>query len=151
MKLRESLDEGSILIGLKSQEKNELIAELAEPLRRHEAAGDFYELLGAIYAREMESSTGIGAGVAIPHARTDSVSRFVVALGVAPKGVDFQAVDGMPVRLVILMGIPTAKVKAYLRLLAHLSLLLKQPRFLEQIIEATTPRKVLDVLSAHEA
>lgn len=151
MKLHESLDEGSILIGLKSREKNELIAEVAEPLRSQEGVEDFDEFLGAVYAREMESSTGIGDGVAIPHARTDSVSRFVVTVGVAPEGVDFQAVDGKPVRLVILMGIPTSKIKAYLRLLAHMSLLLKQPSFRDQITKAQTPREVLDVLAKHEA
>lgn len=151
MKLHEHLDERSIVVGLKSQEKNELIAEIAEPLRSHDEVGDFDEFLGAVYAREMESSTGIGEGVAIPHARTDSVSAFVGALGIVPQGVDFQAIDGMPVRLVILMGIPTAKVKAYLRLLAHMSLLLKQPTFMEQIITSQTPREVMDVLATYEA
>lgn len=151
MKLHESLDEGSILIGLTSREKNELIAKVAEPLRTHEAVHDFDEFLGAVYAREMESSTGIGDGVAIPHARTDSVSGFVVSLGVIPDGADFQSVDSKPVRLVILMGIPKSKVKAYLRLLAHMSLLLKQPGFMDRIVKAQTPREVLDVLAKHEA
>jgi len=151
MKLHECLSEETIVLGLRSREKNEAIAEVAGPLRSVAAVTDFDALLGAVYARERTGTTGIGGGVAIPHARTDSVSSFVAALGVAPKGVDFHAVDGEPVRLVILMGIPTAKVKAYLRLLAHISLLLKQPDLLERLFGARTPKQLLDALAEHDA
>jgi PTS system fructose-specific IIC component len=99
----------------------------------------------------MQSTTAIGGGVAIPHARTDCVERFVAALGVAPAGVDFQSLDGRPVQLMIVMGIPTAAVRAYLRLLARLSLLLKQPQFVERVVAARAPEDVIDALAAHEA
>ena len=151
MKLHDYLTEDTVLLDLKSREKNELIAEIAMSLRPDPGVEDYEEFLGSVFAREMGSTTGIGDGVAIPHARTDSVRHFVAAMGVLPEGVDFTAVDGKPVRLVILMGIPTPEVKAYLRLLAHLSLLLKQRDFMKRVLDARSPREVLDVLVDYEA
>ena len=150
MKLYEALSEETIALEVGAREKTEVIAEVAGLLRPGPVVSDFDEFLGAVYAREMESTTGIGQGVAIPHARTDSVTDFVAAMGVCPSGVDFQAIDSKPVKLVVLMGIPTAKVKAYLRMLAHISLLFKQPDTLKRIVKARSPREVLDVLAEHE-
>jgi PTS system fructose-specific IIC component len=151
MKLYEHLNEETILLDIKSREKTEAIAEVAERLRNHASMSDFDAFLGAVYAREMDGTTGIGGGVAIPHARTDSVRSFVAALGLCREGLDFAAVDGRPVKIVILMGIPLAEVKAYLRLLAHLSLLLKQPEFLERLLMGKSAQEVIDALAAHEA
>jgi PTS system fructose-specific IIC component len=151
MRLHDYLKPESLRLGLEAREKNEAIAELAETLRGHPDVADYEEFLGAVYAREMSGTTGIGDCIAIPHARTDSVRRFVAALGVSAEGVEFQAADGKPVSLMILMGIPTAEVKAYLRLLARLSLLLKQPQFVERVVTARSPEDVIDALAEHEA
>ncbi len=150
MKLYEHLKEEFVCIDLKSREKRGLITELAELLRNHPAMVDFDEFLKAVFSRESDSTTGIGGGVAIPHARTDSVRDLVGAVGVSRYGVDFQSVDGEPVNLVILMGIPAHKVNAYLKLLAHLSLLLKQGDFVEQVLSSPTPDDLLKTITRHE-
>jgi len=151
MKLYDCLSEETILVDVKGSEKDEAIAEVAEQLRNHPAVVDFHAFLDAVNVREMEGTTAVGGGVAIPHARSDSVKSFVVAMGICREGVDFGAADGKPVRIMILMGIPVAQVKAYLRLLAHLSLLLKQPEFIARVLMAKSAQEVLDALSAHEA
>jgi mannitol/fructose-specific phosphotransferase system IIA component (Ntr-type) len=150
MNLSDSLSEATVLLDISSHEKNKVIADVANLLRSSPAVNDFDAFLGAVYAREMQAATGIGHGVAIPHARTDSVSDFVAALGISREGVDFEAVDGESVKLVILMGIPTFKVKAYLRLLAHMSLLLKRPGFLGRVLDAQSAREVLDAFAEYE-
>jgi PTS system fructose-specific IIC component len=150
MKLCDYLSEQTVLPELKAGEKNQAIAELGEVLKSSDAVRDHEEFLGAVFSREMEGTTGIGGAVAIPHARTDSVTDFVAAAGRSPEGIDFQAVDGKPVHLVILMGIPTAKVKSYLKLLAHLSLLVKQKDFTQRLLEAQTAGDMLETFRSFE-
>lgn len=150
MKLYKYLSSRTVYLDLKSREKHGAIAELAGLLKDHPAVEDFEEFLGAIFAREMSSTTGVGDEVAIPHARTDSVREFVAAVGVSKAGVDFGSVDGKPVKLLILMGIPTARVTPYLRLLAHLSLLLKQGTFVKCLLEAPDVETVLKSFAQRE-
>jgi fructose-specific phosphotransferase system IIA component len=135
---------------MQATEANEAIAALAETLNTHPAVADPEVFLGAVFAREMEASTGIGQGVAIPHARTPSVSDFVAAVGISRKGIEFQAADEKPVELVILMGIPETMVKEYLKLLAHLSLLLKQKDFIKSVLAAESPAEVVEAFASHE-
>ena len=150
VKLYRYLSDQTICLDLQNREKNGAIAELASLLKGHTAVVDFDQFLGAIFAREMGSTTGIGSGVGIPHARTDSVKNFVAAVGIARAGIDFASTDGKPVKLLILMGIPAVKVKAYLRLLAHLSLLLKQSDFVRGLLEAPDTETVLKTFAQHE-
>jgi len=150
MNLYEYLSEGSICTDLQSTEKNEAIAELGQFLKDHPLMVDYDEFLGAVFAREMESSTGVGDGVAIPHARTDAVKDFVAAVGISKPGVEFDAVDGKPVKVILLMGIPTRKVDAYLRLLAHLSLLMKQKSFRTALLNCADAQSVIETFRQHE-
>ncbi|OPX22076.1 MAG: hypothetical protein B1H04_05560 [Planctomycetales bacterium 4484_123] len=150
MKLHQYLSEERIRIRLESRQKEQVIAELAEPLREHPAMEDFQKFLADVLSREQESTTGIGGGVAIPHARTDSVKDFVAAVGLAPEGIDFQAVDGQPVKLIVLMGVPSHKVNGYLKLLAHLSLLFKQRDFTRNLLEAPDPAAAIETFKRYE-
>lgn len=151
MKLCDYLTEDTIALDVCSEEKNEAIAELGERLKSSPAVADHEEFLGAVFSREMEGTTGIGGAIAIPHARTDSVTDFVAAAGRCKKGIDFQAIDGKPVKLVILMGIPTEKVKSYLKLLAHLSLLVKQKDFIREMMKAPDAASMLETLARYES
>lgn len=149
MKLLDYLKNETICVNLKSHKKDEVISELAESLRNHSAMGDFDEFLRAVSAREMDSTTGIGDGVGIPHARTDSVNDFVAAVGIS-SGIDFKAIDGKPVKLVILMGVPAHRIKSYLQLLAHLSVLLKQQGFIKRLTEAPDAETVMKTFAEYE-
>jgi len=150
MKLHEYLKEEFVCLKLESTAKADAIAELAARLRGHRDVADFDGFLAAIYAREEDASTGIGNHVAIPHARTDTVQGFVVAIGLAPSGIEFSAVDNQPVHLVILMGIPTKVIKDYLKLLSHLSLLLKQPGFIKDVLRAKDAQSLIRSFAKHE-
>jgi len=119
MNLHKYLTESAICLNLNGRKRDEAITELAQLLGDHPAVKDSDEFLQAVFAREKESTTGIGQGIAIPHARTDTVTDFVAAVGLSKAGIDFKAIDGKPVKLVILMGIPAHKINAYLKLLAH--------------------------------
>jgi len=150
MKMHPHLSPDAIILDLAAGDKAGAIAEVSERLRHHPAMGDFEQFVGAVLSREAESSTGIGNGIAIPHARTDRVRDFVVAVGRSAEGVPFEAIDDRPVNLVIMMGIPTAQVKSYLQLLGHLSLLLKQRAFVDALLSAPDPAAVIKVFEDHE-
>ena len=150
MKLCDYLTAKTICLDLKSRQKNEAVAELVELLGDNPAVRDRQEFLGAVFAREIENTTGIGDGVAIPHARTDSVADFVAAVGCSKAGVEFNSVDGKPAKLVILMGIPKRMVREYLKLLAHLSLLLKQKDFVRSVLAAPDAAGILAAFASHE-
>ena len=132
-----------ILLDLKSETKEDAIRELAECLRGDANLLDFDRFVKDVFKREQSSSTGIGKGVAIPHARTDTVQDFIVAIGRKSPGIEFGAVDDKPVEILILMGTPLAKVNMYLKLLAHLTNLLKRPGFVEGLKTAADPDAVI--------
>jgi len=146
----EKLKKNQILLDLKGESRDEIIRELAKCLKDNEKIVDFDGFLEHVFKRENEASTGIGNGVAIPHARTNRVSDFIVAIGRKSPGIDFQAVDGKPVEIVILMGTPLTKVNMYLKLLSHLSHLLKLPGFVDSLKRAPDPDAVIDTFLAHE-
>ena len=95
----------------------------------------------AIRKRESLVSTGVGAGVAIPHVKSASVNDFFIAVGICRDGVDWDALDGEPVQLIFLIGGPEDH-ETYLRILAKLSLLIKNPKIRESILHADTAEAV---------
>jgi fructose-specific phosphotransferase system IIA component len=150
MKLSDHLEERFVTLELKSRNKEEAIRELAETLRESADMSDFEMYVRDVFEREKQASTGIGRGAAIPHARTDAVKDFVVAVGRVPEGIDFGSIDGKPVRVIILMGTPKAKVKTYLKLLAHLSHLIKTNGFLDGLASAADAAAVVGLFRSHE-
>jgi len=150
MKLSDHLTAKFATVELKSRTKDEAIRELAGLLRESPDMADFDAYLADVFAREKQASTGIGRGAAIPHARTDAVKDFVVAVGRAAEGIEFNSIDGKPVRVMVLMGTPTAKVNTYLKLLAHLSHLFKTNGFIDSLIDAPDGAAMVELFRAHD-
>jgi len=139
----ELLGEGVIELSLKAASKEEAIKVLAGKLAAKDALTDAKGFLAAVLEREASQPTGIGSGVAIPHARTDAVSSIVVGLGRFPGGVDFGALDGKPATLIVMIGTPKAMLGTYLKMLARLTRLLKDAKFRQALTQAQTPGEVI--------
>ncbi len=150
MKLSDHLSERFVAMELSSTTKEEAVRELAERLRDNPSVADFGRYLADVFAREEQASTGIGRGAAIPHARTDAVTDFVVAVGRTAEPIEFGSIDGAPVSTIVLMGTPKTKVKLYLKLLAHLSHLIKTNGFLDALLDAADAAAVVALFKAHE-
>ena len=131
---------------LRGATKDAVLAEMVELVRSSDAVEDPSSLLAAVRERERVLSTGIGLGIAIPHAKIPGVSRFVVAVGRHKAGIDFDAIDGKPVHLVVLIAGPQDAQDRYLRLLARLSQRLKQEDIRKQILTAPTPADIVRLL-----
>ena len=139
-----------IILDLKGDTKEAVIRELGDYIKDNENMLNFDKFLSDVFDREEKASTGIGNGVGFPHARTKNVKDFIVAIGRKSPGIEFDAIDKKPVEIVILMGIPLSKINLYLKLLAHLSYLLKRPGFVEGLKSAENPEAVIHLFQRYE-
>jgi len=95
-------------------------------------------------------STGIGFGIAIPHAKIASVKEMVFAIGISKKGIDFDSIDGEPIHLVILVIAGERQHKEYLRLLSNIMSIIKKNNVKERIINSSSSEEVVHILQENE-
>ena len=145
--LKDHLDPARVR-DLVAKTKDSALEEMVGLVCTSDAVTDRAALLSAVRERERVLSTGIGLGIAIPHAKIPGVSRFVVAVGRQPAGIEFDAIDGRPVTLVVLIAGPQDAQDRYLRLLARLSGRLKQDDVRKKILAAKTTDEIVGILSA---
>ena len=117
--------------------KEELITKLADQMGRHPAITNIPEFTAAVLARERATTTGVGNGVALPHAQLGSVGDFLVSLGVISGGCDFSALDGKPVQVVAMIAAPVNDRPRYLRLLSAVAAQLNRPEVRAKMLAAT--------------
>ena len=134
------------VILLKAADKEAAIQELAQAISQSPDVGDGEALLEAILDRERIMSTGIGLGIAIPHAKIPSVREFVVALGKSPGGIEFNSLDGKPVHFVVMIAGPDQQQERYLQLLARITLKLKDAAVRRALDEAGSVEEILAAL-----
>ena len=145
MNIADFLTEDNITLDLKALSKEEAIRRVAESLRNSESISDFELFLKGVFERESVKTTGIGNHVAIPHARTDAVVEFTIAFARVPAGIEFDSVDGKPVKFIFLMGTPKEKgLSSYLTTLAHLTRLVSKQSFQETLLKAKEPGEVIE-------
>lgn len=128
--------------------KDAVLEEMVALVATSDAVTDRAALLSAVRERERVLSTGIGLGIAIPHAKIPGVSRFVVAVGRHVAGIEFDAIDARPVHLVVLIAGPQDAQDRYLRLLARLSGRLKQEDVRRKVMLAQTHAEIVTILTA---
>jgi mannitol/fructose-specific phosphotransferase system IIA component (Ntr-type) len=120
---------------------------LAELLRDAGKIADVETVYDALMARESLGSTGLEQGIAVPHAKTTAVDALTVALGIAPKGVDFQAIDGNPSKLFFLLLAPPDQSGPHIEALADIARITKSQAFCRTVINATSPEEVVELFS----
>ncbi len=150
MKIADILPAENIKIPLKGTTKDEIIVELVEVLTASNPSVDGKIVLNAVVAREQSMSTGIGHGVAIPHGKSNGVKDIAAVLGIAPDGVEFEALDGEAVYLFILISAPEGPSGPHLRYLSLISRLLNQESFRTKLIGCMSPREALSLISEGE-
>ncbi len=133
MKLTEILVGGACLIDLKARTKKEAVRELAEALANSVEGLDGPELIQLLLERERLGSTAMGDGIAIPHARIESLDRLLAGFGRSREGVDFDSLDGKPTHIFFLLVAPGREGSAHLLTLARLSRFLTNPAFRDKL------------------
>lgn len=150
MKISAYLKEEFCLMDLKADKRDEAIKEIANPLAIAGKILDLEKFTSDVLERETLGSTGIGHGIAIPHARTSSVEGFVIGFGRSVAGIDFKSIDSQKVNLIFLMGSDPKELNLYLRLLAELSKLLMNNVFRRELTVAATPIDIINVIKKFE-
>ena len=145
-KLSDALRKEYIALGLMAGSKEEALRELIRRLSEEKVLADVEPFFDAVLAREKLQSTGIGSGVAIPHARSAGVRRLTVMLGRFEGGVDFAALDGQPVQLVFLIAAPQGAAGAYIQTVAKVARLLKSRSYKERLLEAKSPQEIAELI-----
>ena len=146
MKLSKFSEENLIVFDLKSRAKDGVIEELVELVNTSNMVTDKNSLLRDIKERENLVTTGIGYGVAFPHAKTKSVKGIVIAFGRSNKGIDFEAIDHKPVYLFFLIAAPEDAIGAHLNVMSRLSYLMKSEENRQKLMKATSPGEVLELV-----
>ena len=132
---------------LESKNKYDAIEELASVFEGTDICTDVSSLIQALKEREDIMSTGIGFGIAIPHAKIDSIKEMAFAIGISKKGIDFDSLDGEPVYLVILVAAGKKQHKEYLRLLSQIMAILKKDQIKDKIISSESPEDIIKYMN----
>jgi nitrogen PTS system EIIA component len=152
MKIMDFLSKKSIVADIKSTKKEDVIKELVDLLVN---AGELdkgcrAKVLDALMERESLGSTAIGQGIAIPHAKSDCVSKLVGAFALSKKGVDFDSLDGEPVFIFFLLLAAQDSAGPHLKALARISRLFKDKYFRENLRNCSDDKQVIKVISSED-
>ena len=150
MRITELLDKRSIRIDGAPKSKNEALDQMVELMAKSGKINDEEAYRSQVYAREEESTTGIGEGIAIPHGKTDAVSKPGLSAMVINDGVEFDSLDGQPAKLLFLIAAPNTKDNVHLDVLSRLSTLLMDTEFRKSLMEAKTPEEFLRYIDIAE-
>jgi PTS system nitrogen regulatory IIA component len=145
MALIDLLGENVIKIPLQSISKQDIIKELIQIVKDAGMIKNAQAVMAAVLKRESLGSTGLANGIAVPHAKTAEVSSLTVAIGIAPKGIDFAALDGQPSRLFFLILAAPDQSGPHIEALAEIASITKSETFCRMITQAKSAREVLDI------
>ena len=150
MLLTELLTPDRVVVPLAARDKAGVIAELTRHLVAR-SGGEYSEVLEAVEERENVLSTGIGFGVAIPHARSSAVRELSVVCGLSPVPVPYDSIDGDPVRLFFLIVGPEASAGQHVKILSRIARLVRRDNLREQLCQAGTADQFYTALLDAEA
>ena len=147
MRITDLLDARSILLDASPKSKSEALDQIVDLMVKSEKINDKEAYRKQEYAREEESTTGIGEGIAIPHGKCDAVTKPGLAAMVVKDGVDFDSLDGEPVTLIFLIAAPNTEDNIHLDVLSKLSVLLMNEEFTESLRNAKTVEEFMNIIN----
>lgn len=150
MRITDLLKKDTIIMDLSAADKASVIDELVAKLDQAGRLNDRAAYKEAILAREAQSTTGVGEGIAIPHAKTTAVKTPAVAFGRAKNGIDYEALDGQPSNLFFMIAAPDGANEAHLETLSSLSGFLMDPAFRDVLLNARTEQDIIDAFESRE-
>lgn len=138
-----------VIIWKNAPSKWQVLKEVSTSLFRKGIISDSEEFAKALTDREKVVSTGIGIGVAVPHARLVSLDHFILVLGIVQdRGVDWDAIDGKPVQLIFVIGAPANAQTEYLNLLSKITTCVKDPAKRKKMIKVNSKEDLISLLNS---
>jgi PTS system nitrogen regulatory IIA component len=151
MKLDGLLKKNLIYLG-NEKNKRDILERLMRIIDTEELIHNIDVLRKAIFYREELMSTGIGLGVAVPHARIKGIDHFIISIGINKEGIkDYDSIDGLPVKIVIMIISPEKQHREYLKLLAQIVDIIKKPLVIDELLSVSNAEEVIKILSGEES
>ncbi|KIL49694.1 PTS fructose transporter subunit IIABC [Jeotgalibacillus soli] len=150
MKITDLLTKATMNLELQSTDKAGTIEEMVAILDQAGKLNNRSEFRKAIQAREDQTTTGIGEGIAIPHAKTEAVKEPAIAFGRSKAGIDYESLDGQPAHLVFMIAATAGANDTHLQALSRLSVLLLKDEVRKGLLEASSTEEVIAIISHHE-
>lgn len=146
MAVIELMSEEIVKTPLTSKDKPDVLRELVQILKDAGQINDFDAVLDAVQQREDQMSTGLEGGIAVPHAKSAAVDTLKMAIGIAPGGIDFNALDGNPTNLFFLLVAPPDKAGPHVQALAEIAKLSQSKAFCRALINAQSAAEVVELM-----
>ncbi|SCY33503.1 PTS sugar transporter subunit IIA [Alkaliphilus peptidifermentans] len=147
MEIKDVLDRKLMILNLKSNSKKEVIEELINPLVDEGIINSKNEFLEKVMAREAQSTTGIGMGVAIPHGKSKVVRKPAIVFGKSQKGLDYEALDDKPSYIFFLIAVPEGSENEHLKVLSLLSRKLMHEEIRTKLMDAKSEEEVIEAFN----
>ena len=150
MEIKDLMIKDAMIMDLQATDKKGAIDEMVQKMYDAGRISDIETYKQGILAREAQTSTGLGDGIAMPHAKNAAVKEATVLFVKSNKGVDYEALDGQPTFLFFMIAAPEGANDTHLQALAALSRLLIDPDFVGKLKEAGTPEEVQELFQTAE-
>jgi len=150
VKLTEYLEARLVVFDVQPGAVAEILSQLIEPLVRDGTLDGSERVLEALLAREKVLSTGIGQGIAVPHAISEVIRSPQLIVGLAPGGVDYQSMDGEPVNVFFVLLSPPDRAGHHIRLLARIARLARHPEFVDALRSCKSGEQVVSHIQEYE-
>jgi PTS system nitrogen regulatory IIA component len=151
MKITDYLDRGDIFQDLPGGTKEEVFARLIDALVANGRLPSVEPYLTALFRREELGTTAVGGGIAIPHARVEELDRLVMAFARFKQGIGLGALDNAPIHLIFLVLAPEDATEAYMRALARIASILRDPDTKKKLLEASSTDEIYELLREQDA
>ena len=145
MALVDLVTEDVIKLPLKALTKTDVLRELTQVLADAGHVGNLELVLDALMLRESKGSTGLEAGIAVPHCKTTEVDTLVLAIGISPEGIEFDALDGQPSKLFFMMLAPPDQSGPHIEALSEIARSTQSKAFCVSMIESRTAKEVVEL------
>ena len=150
VKITDFMSEELVSLDLKAKNKDEVLKELVEIIGKSENTTDKEKCYQALVARENLGSTGIGKGVAIPHAKTEYANKLTIGFGICKDGVDFESLDDKKANIFFVFASPLKDSHTYLKILARISRLIRNEDFRVKLLAAKSAKEVMEYIDKEE-
>lgn len=150
MRITDLLKSESIALSQKPADKKSAIRQLADLMAASGNLSDKEQYLKDVFAREASGTTGLGDGIATPHAKSTGVKEAGLAAMTVPEGMDFESMDGNPARLFFMIAAPDSANDAHIQILQQLAMMIMDPDFKEALIAAKTKEEFLHLIDLKE-
>jgi len=144
------LDEKTVFPRLKADNKKEVLEKLIHSLRSHVDEDDLQKIYDAVFERESIMSTGVGKGLAIPHGKAGGLTNNYAAFAILEQPVEYEAIDGMPVKMVFLLVGPESHNSTHIKMLSRISRLMNNAEFRDRLAEFEDAESIIEAFKEEE-